>query len=222
MNVQVKIINIKTVNELAQYWTNDDFIQLLDKMNLPDADKIKPEELKDLLYMAITDFEPNEAAEIVLTYKLGETLTPGQIQTIAHEMTDEKVAEQYADPSYHYDLFNINQLLFKAYNGTFPNTEASIITIELTDANGGKVGVNNEILTKALSAGLSDRSIIKRLYEDQMEGLTDFGDADKILWRYQDKGNNTYEIITSRYWIDKEDIEQGEYEAEIKFYEEKD
>lgn len=222
MNVQVKIINIKTVNELGQYWTNDDFIQLLDKMNLPDADKVKPEELKDLLYMAITDFEPNEAAEIVLTYKLGESLTAGQIQTIAHDMTDEKVAEQYADPSYHYDLFNINQLLFKAYNGTFPNTEASIINIELTDADGGTVEATNEILTKALSAGLSDRSIIKRLYEDQMEGIVDFGDAEKILWRFQDKGNNTFEIITSRYWIDKEDIESGEYDASIKFFEEKD
>ncbi|HLO54961.1 MAG TPA: hypothetical protein VK169_11785 [Saprospiraceae bacterium] len=222
MNVQVKIINIKTVNELGQYWTNDDFIQLLDKLNLPDADKVKPEELKDLLYMAITDFEPNEAAEIVLTYKLGESLTAGQIQTIAHDMTDEKVAEQYADPSYHYDLFNINQLLFKAYNGTFPNTEASIINIELTDADGGTVEATNEILTKALSAGLSDRSIIKRLYEDQMEGIVDFGDAEKILWRFQDKGNNTFEIITSRYWIDKEDIESGEYEASIKFFEEKD
>jgi len=222
MNVQVKIINIITVNELGQYWTNDDFIQLLDKMNLPDADKVKPEELKDLLYMAITDFEPNEAAEIVLTYKLGESLTAGQIQTIAHDMTDEKVAEQYADPSYHYDLFNINQLLFKAYNGTFPNTEASIINLELTDADGGTVEATNEILTKALSAGLSDRSIIKRLYEDQMEGIVDFGDAEKILWRFQDKGNNTFEIITSRYWIDKEDIESGEYDASIKFFEEKD
>lgn len=222
MNVQVKIIKIRTVNELGQYWTNDDFIQLLDKLNLPDADKVKPEELKDLLYMAVTDFEPNEAAEIVLTYKLGETLTPGQIQTIAHDMTDEKVAEQYADPSYHHDLFNINQLLYKAYNGTFPNTEASIITIELTDAEGGAVEVNTEILTKALSASLSDRSIIKRLYEDQIEGLVDFGDAEKILWRYENKGNNTYEIITSRYWIDKEDIEQDEYEASIKFFEEKD
>lgn len=222
MNVQVKIINIKTVNELGQYWTNDDFIQLLDKLNLPDADKVKPEELKDLLYMAITDFEPNEAAEIVLTYKLGESLTAGQIQTIAHDMTDEKVAEQYADPSYHYDLFNINQLLFKAYNGTFPNTEASIINIELTDADGGTVEATNEILTKALSAGLSDSSIIKRLYEDQMEGIVDFGDAEKILWRFQDKGNNTFEIITSRYWIDKEDIESGEYEASINFFEEKD
>lgn len=222
MNVQVKIISIKTVNEFDFYWTNDDFIQLLDKLNLPDADKAKPEELKDLVYMALTDFEPNEAAEIILTYKLGETLTAGQIQTIAHDMTEEKVAEQYADPFFHYDLFNINQLLFKAYNGTFPNTEASIIVIELTDAEGGTVEVTNEILTKALSISLSDRSIIKRLYEDQMEGLVEFGDAEKILWKFQDKGNNTYEIITSRYWIDKEDIEQGEYEATIKFFEEKD
>jgi hypothetical protein len=222
MNVQVKIINIKTVNEFGFYWTNNDFVQLLDKMNLPDADKLKPEELKDLLYMAITDFEPNEAAEIILTYKLEDALTPGQIQTIAHDMTDEKVAEQYADPSFHYDLFNINQLLYKAYNGTFPNTEASIIQIEMIALDGKNVDVNKEILTKALYESLSDRSIIKRLYEDQMEGKVAFGDADKILWLYNIKENNTYEIITSRYWIDKEDIQNGEYEATIRFFEEKD
>jgi hypothetical protein len=202
MNVQVKIINIKTVNEFGFYWTNNDFVQLLDKMNLPDADKLKPEELKDLLYMAITDFEPNEAAEIILTYKLEDALTPGQIQTIAHDMTDEKVAEQYADPSFHYDL--------------------SIIQIEMIALDGKNVDVNKEILTKALYESLSDRSIIKRLYEDQMEGKVAFGDADKILWLYNIKENNTYEIITSRYWIDKEDIQNGEYEATIRFFEEKD
>jgi len=222
MKVQVKIISIKTVNELDFYWSNDDFIQLLDKMNLPDADKLKPEELKDLLYMAITDFEPEEAAEIILTYKLGDILTAGQIQTIAHDMTEEKVAEHYADPYFHYDLFNINQLLFKAYNGTFPNTEASIIVVELTDVDGSPVDATKEILTKALSESLSDRSIIKRLYEAQMVGDADFGDADKILWLFNEKGENTYEIITSRYWIDKEDIQNGEYEATIKFFEEKD
>lgn len=222
MNVQVKIISIKTVNELDGYWTNDDFVQLLDKMSLPDADKLKPEELKDLLHMAITDFEPEEAAEIILTYKLGDKLTAGQIQTIAHDMTEEKVAEHYADPAFHYDLFNINQLLYKAYKGSFPNTEASVILIELSDAEGGPVEVTKEILTKALSGSLSDRSIIKRLYEDQMAGVADFGDAENILWRYREKGNNTYEIITSRYWIDKEDIQNGEYEADLQFFEEKD
>ena len=222
MNIQVKIISIKRVNELSFYWTNDDFVQLLDKLNLPDADKVKPEELKDLLYMAITDFDPNEAAEIILTYKLGDKLTAGQIQTIAHDMTDEKVAEQYADPSYHYDLFNINQLLFKAFNGTFPNTEASVMVVEMTATDGSPVEMTKEILTKALFESLSDRSIIKRLYEDQMQGVVDFGDAEKIIWLFSHKGENAYEVITSRYWIDKEDIENGEYEATIQFFEEKD
>jgi hypothetical protein len=55
-----------------------------------------------------------------------------------------------------------------------------------------------------------------------MAGVADFGDAENILWRYREKGNNTYEIITSRYWIDKEDIQNGEYEAELQFFEEKD
>lgn len=220
MIVQVKIISIKTVSELVGYWTNDDFIQLLDRMNLPDADKLKPEELKELLYMAITDFEPEEAAEIILTYKLGDKLTSGQIQTIAHDMTDEKVAETYADPSFHYDLFNINQLLFKAFKGKFPNTEASVIVMEMTSNE--NIEVNKEVLTKALAQSLSERSIIQRLYEDQMTGQADFGDAEKIIWLYHTKGENTYEIITSRYWIDKEDIESGEYEADIQFFEEKD
>jgi len=220
MIVQVKIISIKTVSELVGYWTNDDFIQLLDRMNLPDADKLKPEELKELLYMATTDFEPEEAAEIILTYKLGDKLTPGQIQTIAHDMLDEKVAETYADPFFHYDLFNINQLLFKAFKGKFPNTEASVIVMEMTSNE--NIEVNKEVLTKALAQSLSERSIIQRLYEDQVTGQTDFGDAEKIIWLYHTKGENTYEIITSRYWIDKEDIESGEYEADIQFFEEKD
>jgi len=220
MKLQVKILGIKTVNELENYWNQDDYVTLLDKMNLPDADKLKPEELKDMLYMAITDFEPEEAAEIILTYKLADRLTAGQIQNIANEMMEEKVAEQYADPSFHYDLFNINQLLFKAYKGRFPNTEASVISMEICDMDGNDVEVDQEILTKTLAQSLSERSIIQRLYEDQVTGKTAFDDAGKIIWKFDKKENRIYEILTSRYWIEKQDIEQSEYEADIVFYEE--
>ncbi|MBK7637997.1 MAG: hypothetical protein IPJ13_29725 [Saprospiraceae bacterium] len=189
-------------------------------MDLPDADKVKPEELRELLYMAITDFEPSEAAEIILTYKLGDQLTAGQIQDISHEMKDEKIAETYANPSFHYDLFNINQLLYRAYKGKFPNTEASIILMEVTGNENNEV--NKEVLTKALAQSLSERSIIQRLYGDQVTGQADFGDAEKIIWLYNQKEENTYEIITSRYWVEKEDIENGEYDADIQFFEEKD
>ncbi|MBK6785326.1 MAG: hypothetical protein IPG79_17405 [Saprospiraceae bacterium] len=222
MKVEVKILSIKTVNELDFYWSNEDFVLLLDRMNLPDADKLKPEELREMLYMAITDFEPEEAAEIVLTYKLGERLSAGQIQNIANDMLEEKVAEQYADPSFHYDLFNINQLLYKAYKGKFPNTEASIILMEIIGKGEEHIEINKEILTKALAQSLSERSIIQRLYEDQVTGKEAFGDAEKIIWKFHKKENNTYEILTSKYMIEKEDIENGEYEAEIHFFEEKD
>ncbi|MBK8549371.1 MAG: hypothetical protein IPL63_19120 [Saprospiraceae bacterium] len=222
MKVEVKILSIKTVNELDFYWSNEDFVLLLDRMNLPDADKLKPEELREMLYMAITDFGPEEAAEIVLTYKLGDRLSAGQIQNIANDMMEEKVAEQYADPSFHYDLFNINQLLYKAYKGKFPNTEASIILMEIKGKDGEKTDYNKEILTKALAQSLSERSIIQRLYEDQVTGKEAFGDAEKIIWKFHKKENNTYEILTSKYMIEKEDIENGEYEAEIHFFEEKD
>lgn len=220
MNVQVKISNISSVNELSFYWNNDDYIQLLDRMNFPDADKLNPSELKDMLYMAITDFEPEEAAEIVLTYKLENKLTAGQIQNVANEMLDEKIAEQYSDPGMHFDLFNINQLLFKAFRGKFPNTEASIINLEILGAD--KQDINREVLTKALAHGLTERSIIQRLYEDQVNGLVDFGDAAKIIWTYDKKEDNKYEVITSKYWIDKEDFEKIEYEAEIKFFDSED
>ncbi|MBK6567175.1 MAG: hypothetical protein IPG18_18730 [Saprospiraceae bacterium] len=222
MKVEVKILSIKTVNELDFYWSNEDFVLLLDRMNLPDADKLKPEELREMLYMAITDFEPEEAAEIVLTYKLGERLSTGQIQNIANDMLEEKVAEQYADPSFHYDLFNINQLLYKAYKGKFPNTEASIILMEIISKAEEHIEINKEILTKALAQSLSERSVIQRLYEDQVTGKETFGDAEKIIWKFHLKENNTYEILTSKYMIEKEDIENGEYEAEIHFFEEKD
>jgi hypothetical protein len=46
-------------------------------------------------------------------------------------MLKDKVAEECSEPDLHFDLFNINQLLIKAYNGKSPNTEASIIDVEI-------------------------------------------------------------------------------------------
>ena len=47
--------------------------------------------------MAIADFEPTDAAAIVLDYKLSEVLAEGQIHNLSHEMLREKVSENYSD-----------------------------------------------------------------------------------------------------------------------------
>lgn len=213
--MKVRIIEVKTINELDSYWSNDDFINLLKEFDFPDTDKIKKENLKEMLHMAITDFEPSDAARIILNYKLGEQLNEGQIQSISHDMTADKVAEDYPEPNLHYDLFNINQLLFKAYNGTFPNTEATLLDLEILEDDGMDIGVDREILSKVIAGGLRDNSLIKRLYADQLEGTVQFEDAHKFIWTVETLKKNKYRILTSRYWIDKDDITKADYSVEI-------
>lgn len=219
MKIGVKVEDVKTVHELDFYWENEDYKNLLKEFDYPDAEKLKDAEVLDFLFMAISDFEPAEAAEIVLTYKMSDRLNEGQIQNIAHEMLNEKVAEQYAEPAFHFDLYNINQFLRKAYNGKFPDTEATIITavfegIDLDSA------MTKEILIKALCQGLNDGNLIHRLFEDQVSGDIEFTDAEKVIWYYKKTGEKTIEIVTSNKWIDKDDFEKIEYEAEIILFEE--
>lgn len=222
MKVKVSIQDVKTVNEFDFYWKNEDYIKLLDEFDFPGADKSKPEDLVDLLYMAISDFEPDEAARILLNHKLGEELNEGQVQSISHEMLKDKVAEEYREPALHLDLFCINQLLYKAYNGKFPNTEASIIDIEIIPSNPSDLEIDKEILIKALSAGLKDNNLIKRLFTEQLNGNVEFTDAAKTIWRVEHTSENVYQLITSKYWVDQEDISNGEYEAEILLFETED
>jgi len=220
MKFKVKILSTKSINELDTYWSDSDYVNLLQEMNYPDGESAQPEELKELVYMSLTDFEPDESAAILLKYKLGDKLSAGQIQNISHDMMEDKVAEEYPDPSFHYDLFNINQLLYKAFNGTFPNTEASLIKLELIPLNNKEVTLSNEIILKALAGSLTDRSVILRLYEDQINGVVRFDDAAKIIWKWKLEDNHTVEILTSKYWLEKEDIQAYEYEVTVRMFEE--
>jgi hypothetical protein len=111
MHLRVKIVGIKYVNQIDNYWKDQDYKELLKLFDYSDIDQISQEELIEMLCMAITDFEPAEAAEIILTYKLSNQLNSGQIQSLSHEMIEDKVAEEYPEPELHFDLFNINQIL---------------------------------------------------------------------------------------------------------------
>jgi hypothetical protein len=218
MKLKVNILEVKTVNEFDFYWSTADYIKLLGEFNFPDAEKSKPSDLVDLLHMAISDFEPDEAARILLNYKLGEELNEGQIHSISHEMMKDKVAEEYPEPALHLDLFCINQLLFKAYNGKFPNTEASIIDMEVIPMKSSEQEINKEILIKTLSAGLKGNNLIKRLFEDQLSGKVEFTDAEKTIWKVEHISENVYRLVTSNYWVDRDDVATGEFETEIQFF----
>jgi len=214
MKYNIKINSIKTVDEIKDYWTNEDYLQLLDKFNFPDAGTAKKETLHELLLMAITDFEPKEAAIIVLTHKLGDILTEGQIEQISNDMLIDTVCEEYPEIELQYALYNCNQLLYKAFNGTFPNANATLIDCSITPVDADSaVEITKEILLKLFGSGLSDRNILKRLFGEQMDGNAPFPEAEGIVWELKTKDNSNFNIITSTNLLKDADFPALEFEG---------
>lgn len=222
MKYLIKINDVKSTDELEGAWNNDDFKELLVRFEYPDAEQLKPTELKEYLFMAISDFEPNEAAAILLDYKLSEVLAEGQIDNLSHEMLRVKVCENYTEIDLHQDLFNINQLLYKAYNGKFPQAKITIVQFEIRGEPDDAEEITKETALKAISYGLSDNNLLNRLLGDQIEGQTSFPEAEGIVWDLQNKGNHVYSITTSEKWLTKNDFAKLEYECTVEQYEEPD
>jgi hypothetical protein len=220
MKYLVKIKDVKTTNEMDGAWSNEDFIELLKRFEYPDAEQIKPDELKDYLFMAISDFDPNEAAAILLDYKLSDVLGDGQVDNISHEMLREKVSENYSDIYIHQDLFNINQLLYKAYNGKFPLTKVSIVHFKIKGDSNDQVEISKETVLKALSFGLSENNLMKRLLNEQLMGEAPFPEAEGIVWELNNEGNDEYSITTSEKWLKGDEFENMEYECDVDGFEE--
>jgi hypothetical protein len=77
MKFTIKVDEVKSIGEIPGYWTNDDYINILEELDFSDAKSSDPSELRAFLEMAISDFEPHESAEILLRYKLREELNDG-------------------------------------------------------------------------------------------------------------------------------------------------
>ena len=213
MKYQITINRANTVDEIEEYWTNDDYVKLLAKFDYPDADGSDRATLKELLFMAISDFEPKDAAVIMLEYKLAEDLNDGQIHQISNDMLLDKVCEEYPEIRLHSTLFHINQLLFKAYNGKFPNAKATILecSFELIEGE-NENALTKENILKLLNNGLSDSNLIKRLFDHAMNENAPFPEAEDVLWDVTTSDNVNFTITTSEYWLSKDDINSSQYE----------
>lgn len=215
----VKIITVKNTDELEDAWSLSDFKKLLSYFDVPDADTLKDDEVQEFLFMAINEFEPREAAREVLRYKLSDKLTEGQIDNISYEILEQKLAEKYTEIDFHKPLFEVNQLLYRAYNGKFPHMQINIIDFEINSKDHTDVKINKELALKALVHGLSDNNLLLRLFGDQLEGKVPFPEAEGIVWELKNKGSSRYEMITSEKWLTKDEIVKTEFECDVIQYE---
>ncbi|MDB4583633.1 hypothetical protein N9164_10810 [Draconibacterium sp.] len=219
MKYHLIIIELKALTEIPGYWTSEDYINLLEAFDFSDSKEANPAELRELLEMAISDLEPRESAEILLHYKLSEKLSKGQIQNLSIEMVEDNESEEYPDIALHCPLFAINQLLYKSYNGIFQNAKATKIDFELHFFEKANIIVTPELALCAMSKLLREQNPIIRLYEKELSGEKHFNDAEKIVWRLQKNEGNAYTLITSDYWINKEDFSEDEMTSSINLFE---
>ena len=217
MKYKIEVKNVQMVDEIREYWTNENYVQLLERFDYPNADDSKNENLRELLFMAITDFEPAEAAKLVLEYKLGEHMSEGQIDQISNDMLVDTVCEEYPEIELQSTLFHINQLLFKAYNGKFPSSSATIIECSIESLNNdNETSLTEEMVLRLLNNGLSERNIVRRLFEDQLKGEKEFPEAEHIIWELKNINGDHFKITTSGNLIKKDEIISSEWKGEIE------
>jgi len=214
MKYNIQINSIESLDEIADYWTESDYRQLLELFDFPDSKSIKAENLLEMLQMAITDFEPADAARVLLQYKFSDYLNEGQMDQMAHDMLLDKISEEYPDISLHYGLYNINQLLFKAFNGTFLNTKATMLDFNID--GGGEAPITKAGVLRLLYNGLSPKNLLVRMFEEPLTTNADFPDAENIVWELKTTDHHNYQLITSEYWLSREDIVNGAFEGNIE------
>lgn len=206
----VEVLSFATIQELPDSWTGDDYKALLIKMDYENPDEIAQAELKEMCLMSITDFEPAEAAKMVLEYlDRDDLLTDGQIENLSHQMLTEKLWEENPKLDLHVSFFKTTQLLYEAYNGKFPRAEAVQFQLKITAQNSDNLSIFDQNpqapILRILAQGMSDRSLLNRLFEDQLQG-TSFPEAENIIWKLdipeKDANAIVFDIVSSAYWLD--------------------
>tara|TARA_R110002049_G_scaffold45022_2_gene131581 strand:+ start:424 stop:1086 length:663 start_codon:yes stop_codon:yes gene_type:complete len=218
MKYAIKIHKISTVDELENSWNIEDYKELLELFDFANDEVNDLKELRELLFMAISEREPNEAAAIVLDYKLGSQLNEGQIDSLSYEMLIDKISEEYPVIGLHKTLFAINQLLYKAFNGKFPNTKATVVNFEIKPSGNASEIITNEIALKCFAQNLDSHNVLKRLFGHQLDADEEFDEANDVVWNLE-KNETTYTLTTSDYWMSKDEFLNEELECKITFFE---
>lgn len=217
MTYRIHLTDIDARTDAPDYWTDERLRALLDAYAVENTEELPAAELREYLALVTSDLEPAEAAIVALRQTFTEDeLSDGQIEQIAHDMLIDKVVEEYPEIAYHERLWYVNQLLYRAFNGKFPNTKASVITCTIAPAKETKHVLAKADLLRLFGNGLRGHAILPRLYEERMAGDVDFPEAEAILWQVTPGADHGYTILTSEYWLSEEDFGAMEFEGALR------
>lgn len=209
-NFNVEILDFSNLAEIEGAWMSGDFVALLDAMEYRETAGISDGELREMCIMSLQDLEPEEAAYLVLKHDMGDVLRDGQLRSMANEMLNEKLWEEYVNPALHERLFNVGSLLYAAFPRTFPVPDAVRIKLNVTAANAAArelltASPDETFVVRMLADGMDDHAVLHRLYGEQLKGRW-FPNAAEVAWivRAQVVSHDvmTVEVTGSGYWLD--------------------
>lgn len=206
----VDVLSFSILEEIADVWTVREFSELLAEMEFGSIDGLSQVEVREMCLLALQDLEPEAAAALLLKYRLGDRLSKGQIENIAADMPDEKLWEEYADMSFHEQLFNVSSLLYMAFPNIFPEPDAVRATVKITALHetGREIlqcALTESFLVRLLAGGMDQGATLHRLFDEQLAGDS-FPEAEFIIWtlRTESIGEDAskVEMIGSGSWLD--------------------
>ncbi len=209
---KVQVTDIDDIHEMPEGWNNESYLELLKFLDADDPEAIPKEELRDMAAMALIDFEPEEAAEKVLEFRLGDKLNAGQRENIAVDARRESLWEQYSDISFHEEMFNVGVLINIAFPMKFRKPEAAKIVLKVTSKNPDSAEVlrapTAAFIARLLNDGMNEHNTIYRLFQDNLAGES-FPEAEHFIWRFdqsdvdEQEHSKTLTIYTSWNWVDE-------------------
>lgn len=205
----VKITAFKNISRIEGAWSDEDYKALLVMMGFEDGlDGLEGAELEEMCFMSLSDFEPNEAARFVLTYLFPDDFSEGKLDQLSHDMPEERLWEEFSDSQHHHKFFNAYSILQRAFNGTFTAPTGVQFVVQVTAKKPEEFSVfgeePNAAMVRLLAGAMDDRTILHRLYSDQISGDT-FAEADGILWQMERTSKTDleaqYSITSSAFWF---------------------
>ncbi|MEJ7595605.1 MAG: hypothetical protein WKF77_29195 [Planctomycetaceae bacterium] len=221
---RVAVDNLEELAALDGSWKPIDYIAILSELDVNDAAEIAPEELRDMVLLALQDLDPPGAAAVLLKYKLGTRLTAGQINNYSIESQHERLWEQSADLDVHLPMFDIASLLNAVNAMAFPKPDALRVSLNIKCDDAAQLtlfedAMDRALLVRLLSAGMNETAILNRLFGEQIADGK-ISDADSIIWRVNvDSTDETLirlTITSSAYWLRGiRETESFEWDSEL-------
>ena len=213
-------VSTTKIHRLQDSWSMDDFKAIIDLLGGEHND-LDSAEIEEYMEMMISDNDLPESAYEILKYVLGESLNEGQLRNLSNEMEDDKMWEEYPDMAFHKDIFRVNQLLYRAYNGKVPRGEAHVIEMKVktTDTEFIKLLIEKDAdaVFRLVMGGSDSHSKVHRLYDGE-ESSHYIEDSNYILWYIKAHKESDQEVIlkvtSSAYWLESYQ-DENEYTVDI-------